>query len=147
MGASLARQPAAARPSWRMPVRPETYDRRPLSEAEREALAILGDDRIPINSAPRRAAEAALARLSRPLHDVYALRHRVGSRQTLMTRVVFGLMRRRGRAFWQWTPSDWHEAVGATSRDFAAENGLPCGGSGLRPFLLDVAYLLCGFVD
>jgi len=147
MGVSPARQPAMAGPSWRMPVRPETYDRRPLSVAERQALAIVGDDRVPTNSAPRRAAEAALARLSRPLHDVYALRHQVGSRQTRMTRVVFGQIRRRGRAFWQWTPADWHEAVGATSQDFAAENGLPCGGSGLRPFLLDVAYLLCDFAD
>ncbi|MGH2370444.1 MAG: hypothetical protein ACRDI2_19895, partial [Chloroflexota bacterium] len=53
--------------------------------------------------------------------------------------------------FWQWTVQDWHEVVGATAAAFEAANALPCGRGGrhgrqgLRPHLLDVAYLLCGF--
>jgi hypothetical protein len=120
-------------------------DRRLLSPSERAALAVLVDDQIPINTTSRRAAEAVLVRLARPLHDVDALRHQHGDRRTLLTRVVFGQMHRWGRAFGQWTTSDWHRVVGATSQDFAATNGLPCGGRGLRPYLLDLAYLLCGF--
>ena len=128
-----------------MPVRPESYDRPPLYLAERDALAVLVDEQIPINSTLRRAAEAVLLRLARPLHDVYALRHQDDGRRTLMTGMMFAQMQRRGRAFWQWTPSDWHEVVGTTSQDFATTHGVPYGGRGLRPFLLDVAYLLCGF--
>jgi hypothetical protein len=145
MDANLARKVISARSTWIMPLRPEMYDRRLLSPSEEEALAVLVDDQIPINTTSRRAAEAALVRLTSPLHDVYALRHQDGGRRALMTRVVFGQMHRWGRSFWQWTTSDWHRVVGATSQEFAATNGLPCGGRGLRPYLLDLAYLLGGF--
>jgi hypothetical protein len=130
-----------------MPLEPQQYDRRPLSPAERAALTIVVDRSVPINSAPRRAAEAVLDRFALPLRDVYRLRHQSDGGRTLFTRVVFGQMHRRGRAFWEWTGADWHETVGASSRDVAAENGRPCGKGGLRPFLLDLAYLLCGFAE
>jgi hypothetical protein len=43
MNASAAQQIIPAHPVWRMPIHPERYDRSPLSEAERMALAVLVD--------------------------------------------------------------------------------------------------------
>ena len=134
-----------ARPVWRMPLRPERYDRGPLTAAERAALAVLVDGHAPANSTPRRAAEALLARLSLPLHEVYALRRKDASRRTLATRIMFRQMHRRGRAFWQWSAQEWREVVGATALAFEEANALQDGRNGLRPHLLDVAYLLCDF--
>src|SRR5262249_9982329 len=51
----------------------------------------------------------------------------------------------RGRAFWQWSAQDWQEVVGPTAAAFEAAHGPGFGRQGLRPHLLDVAYLLCGF--
>jgi hypothetical protein len=144
---NLARTALPPRLAWSMPLEPQQYDRRPLSPAERGALAIVVDRTAPINSAPRRAAEEVLARLARPLRDVYALRHQDRAHRPQVLSVVFGLMHRRGQAFWQWTTADWQQAVGATSQDFTATHGVPGGGRGLRPYLLDLAYLLCDFAE
>jgi hypothetical protein len=145
MHGSALRQATSTRPVWRMPLGPGRYDRGPLSAAERAALAVLVDGDAAANSRTRRAAEAALVRLSCPLHEVYALRRAEASRRVLATRVVFGQMHRRGSAFWQWSTRDWCEVVGATTASFEEANGIGRGRSGIRPHLLDVAYLLCGF--
>ncbi len=98
-----------------------------------------------MNSAVRRTAAATLGRLSRPLHAVYALRRRDASHRARATQFLFRQMHRRGRAFWQWSAHDWGDVVGATAAAFEAANGPGSGRNGLRPHLLDVAYLLCGF--
>jgi len=147
MGGSAVRSPALLRPAWVMPLQPERYDRDPLSAAERAALAALIDGHTPLNSAPRRAAEAALIRLLAPLHDVYALRRTEASLRPLATRVMCQQMHRRGRAFWQWSPWEWREVVGTTYSAFEHANDTGPARNGLRPHLLDVAYLLCGFDD
>jgi len=54
-------------------------------------------------------------------------------------------MHRRGESFWQWSAQEWCDVVGVTAESFEAANGLPRTRNGLRPYLLDVAYLLCGF--
>ena|SRR5437899_1079706 len=74
MNASALQQVIPTRPVWRMPIRPERYDRGPLSDAERLALAVLVNGDAPLNSPARKRAEATLVRLTRPLHEVYALR-------------------------------------------------------------------------
>jgi len=56
-------------------------------------------------------------------------------------------MHRRGRAFWQWSPWEWREVVGTTYSAFERANDTGPARNGLRPHLLDVAYLLCGFDD
>jgi hypothetical protein len=145
MDGNLVREVNPVRPAWRMPLNPEHYDRSPLSVAEHDALTVLLDGTLPINSAQRNAAEAALVRLSRPLHEVYALRHQDAGRRALAARIVYRQMHRRGEAFWQWTVQEWREVVGVSSQTFAAGNALRHGGNGLRPYLLDVAYLLCDF--
>jgi hypothetical protein len=103
MHGSALRQAISTWPVWRMPLGPERYDRGPLSSAERTALAVLADGKAAANTRTRRTAEAALVRLSRPLHEVYALRRTEASRRALATRVVFGQMHRRGSTFWQWS--------------------------------------------
>jgi len=149
MDGSAARRPAPSPlpPAWVMPLRPERYDRGPLAPAERAALAVLVDGHAPLNSAPRRAAETALARLFAPLHDVFALRHVQESRRALATRVVCRQMHRRGCAFWQWSAGEWRAVIGATYEAFERVHAIGGARNGLRPYLLDVAYLLCGFDD
>ena len=145
MNSSAAQQMIPAHPVWRMPIHPERYDRSPLSEAERMALAVLVDGNARLNSPARRKPEAALVRLTRPLHDVYALRRTESSLRPKATRVMFTQMHRRGKAFWQWSAEEWCDVVGVTAESFEAANRLPRRREGLRPHLLDVAYLLCGF--
>src|SRR5262249_35933885 len=58
---------------------------------------------------------------------------------------MFTQMHRRGKAFWQWSAEEWCDVVGVTAESFEAANRLPRWREGLRPHLLDVAYLLCGF--
>src|SRR6266700_1727641 len=145
MNSSAAQQIIPAHPVWRMPIHPEQYDRSPLSDAERMALALLVDGNARLNSPARRKPEAALVRLTRPLHDVYALRRTDSSVRPKATRVMFTQMHRRGKAFWQWSAEEWCDVVGVTAESFEAANRLPRRREGLRPHVLDVAYLLCGF--
>ena len=147
MDRSVAGEEGVMRPTWRMALNPELCDRSPLSAAERDALAILFDEAAEINSVRRNAAEAALARLSRPLHEVYSLRRKDLSRRALATRLVFGQMHRRGQAFWQWATQEWCDVLGETAQAFQQTNALRYSGNGLRPHLFDVAYLLCGFEE
>src|SRR5438132_8199279 len=147
MNASALQQAIPVRPAWRMPARPERYDRSPLSAAERTALEVLISGDAPVNSLARRRAEATLARFAQPLHDVYRLRRAEASTRPRATRVMFAQMHRRGSAFWQWSAKEWCDVVGVTAELFEAANGLPRWRNGLRPHLLDVAYLLCGFEE
>src|SRR5438094_3274549 len=145
MNVSALQQTIPARPVWRMPIYPERYDRSPLSDVERIALAVLVSGDAPLNSSVRRRAEATLGRLIRPLHEVYALRRVDASTRPQATRVMLGQMHRRRKSFWQWSAQEWCDVVGVTAESFEAANGLPRRREGLRPHLLDVAYLVCGF--
>src|SRR6266542_2676520 len=145
MNASALQQAIPRRPVWRMPIHPERYDRGPLSDAERMALTTLVSGDARLNSPARRRAEATLIRLTRPLHDVYGLRRTDASVRPTATRVMCTQMHRRGKSFWQWSAQEWCDVVGVTAESFEADNGLPRTRNGLRPYLLDVAYLLCGF--
>ncbi len=71
---SVASAAAAARPGWAMPLVPEDFDRRPLTPEERRALA-LSHTTAGFNGRSRegRAATDALARLYRPLEEVFRL--------------------------------------------------------------------------
>jgi len=145
MGAS---QPLPASPAfrtWRMPVDPASFERHPLSTLERNALATVLDPQVPRTSPVHRTAEAQLARLVHPIHAVYALRRSEGSRRALATRVLLCEMQRRQQAFWQWSPETWWTVIGPTTAAFEAVQGIERGRSGIRPHLLDAAYLLCGF--
>src|SRR5712691_1389821 len=133
MNASGLPQAIPTRPVWRMPIRPERYDRGPLSDAERLALAVLVNGDVPLNSPTRKRAEATLVRLTRPLHEVYARRRVDATTRPLATRVMFAQMHRRGKSFWQWSAQEWCDVVGETAESFEAANGLPRKRNGLRP--------------
>src|SRR5438034_308319 len=111
MNASALQPAMPERPPWRMPVRPERYDRSPLSAAERTALEVLISGDAPVNSLARRRAAATLARLTQPLHDVYRLRRADASTRPRAKRVMLGQMHRRGKAFWQWSAMEWCDVV------------------------------------
>jgi hypothetical protein len=145
MNASVAQQFIPVTSAWRMPVRLEGYDRTPLSDAERRALEVLISGKAPVNSRARTMAKTLLARLTQPLQDVYRLRRADASLRPRAMRVMLGQMHRRGKAFWQWSAAEWCEVVGQTAEAFEIANELPRWRNGLRPHLLDVAYLLCGF--
>ena len=135
---------------WVMPIRPEQYRREPLSQTERTALDLLAGGDCPLNSSARRTAEQVLARLTAPLHAVFALRHSEESHWPLAKKLFYQAMHRRGQAFWQWSEQDWQETIGATATDVGHAHGLRrwegrC--RGLRTYLVDVAYLLGGYSD
>src|SRR5258708_605715 len=90
MNANALQQAIPTRPLWRMPISPERYDRRPLSDAERLALAVLVNSDAPLNSPARKRPEATLVRLIRPLHEIYGLRRVDATTRPLATRVMFG---------------------------------------------------------
>src|SRR5258707_9751706 len=98
MNAGALQQTIPAQPVWHMPIRPERYDRSPLSDAERMALEVLVSGDAPLNSPARRKPEATLVRLTRPLHEVYGLRRTDASTRPTATRVMFGQMHRRGKS-------------------------------------------------
>src|ERR1700724_2238349 len=107
MTASALQKAVPTRPVWRMPIRPERFDRGPLSDAERMALAVLVNGDAPLNSPARKRAEATLVRLTRPLHEVYGLRRTDASVRPIATRVMVTQMHRRGKSFRQWSPQEW----------------------------------------
>jgi hypothetical protein len=140
---------STTRSVWQMPLDPERYDRRPLSDTEYQALL---ESTTPTDSLKRRRAKAALARLSLPLHEVYALRRQDPARRAVAVRIVFAQMHRKRRTFWEWSQAEWQQVIGETVEAFEEANGLRANGlhtvaKGLRPHLLDVAYLLGGFEE
>jgi len=145
MDASAALSPSP--PPWSMAVRPDQYDCGPLSPAEQAALAVLVEGPAPMNSTQRRKAEAALARLFAPLRAVLVLRRTEASLRPLARRIMCQQMHQRGRAFWHWSAPEWGEIIGATYPAFTQVHALGSAHSGVRPHLLDLAYLLCGFDD
>ena len=138
---------AQPRPGYVMPVQPEHYDCSPLSDQERHALTRLLEGGYQSNSKEAQAALHALERLRQPLHHVFALRNRGGdvSGRPVAVRILCREMHRRQRAFWQWSQQDWVATLSPSTAAFQARHGLPPAPTGLRPFALDVAYLLCGF--
>src|SRR5438552_16580391 len=62
--------------AWVMPIRPEAYDRSPLSDAERQALAhYMIRGKLVGRTQARDAARRTLTRLAQPLQDVHRLLH------------------------------------------------------------------------
>ena len=90
--------------SWHMPIRPEHYERHPLTPEERWAVA---QSRL-VNSHNGREmnfmqARQHLARLFKPLIDLFTLRHGHLSRMYLpdVLLVMQREMDRYGKSFWQ----------------------------------------------
>ena len=117
--------PGAAFPVWRMPVTPQGYDRSPLSDDERDALATLG----PATGAQHatlqaRHARQVLARFARPLSDVASLHSQnpVQARRWILP-MMYREMHRVQMSFWDWPATVWCALIGTDLERFAATQG------------------------
>jgi len=131
-----------------MPIVPQSYDRRPLTEEEWWALEQRGTVRGPEHGHRKEsiAARKALTRLSQPLTDVFRLRHqdrsavRIASVHLVMHREMY----RHGKMFWEWSLQAWMDTLRSTPEQFDATYGrMTCS----RVSIMDAAYLLGGVSD
>jgi hypothetical protein len=131
---------------WRMPIVPEDYDRRALTQEERWALERSVLRPTDTSSKQAIAVRRMLTRLSRPIADIYHLRHqgRSASAESAVQRIMRGEMLRRGNTFWDWLPAEWMETLCPSVSLFHARYGPK---KGLRVTLMDAAYLLGEVTD
>ena len=130
MSSNRQMAPLPAVTQWSMPVVPETYDRRPLTAGERQALDFLRNSRAHGDPDPRskeaRAARRTLDRLNQPIADVFRLRHQGRSEE--MVRDIQHLMRlemlRHGTTFWQWSEQEWLDILCPTWESFRTRYGV-----------------------
>ncbi len=135
-----------------MPILPDSYDQRPFSSEERQAIEHMNDVSStahgPLNPSSREssAAKSALTRLHQPFTDIFRLRYQ-GRRERRITGVHLTMdreMHRHGKVFWSWSPDEWMDTLGTKASVFAARYGLTeCG----RNSIMDAAYLLAGISD
>ncbi len=124
-----------------MPIVPESYDRSPLSPDEQTALASLAQT---ASVQRKQQARRELLRLQRPIFDVAALRMQHDTQRSReMRKFVYEEMLRRGRSFWEWSQEEWISIICPTHKDFLSHHRL----GGIRPSLIDMAYLLGGVTD
>ena len=150
MSRNLKAVASQAQMRWRMPVCAENYDRSPLTEEERWALAQRsGPGSRNHGSNESRAARRLLARLNQPIDDVFRLRHvgkgpgvKVNRRKVRL--IVHREMHRRGKMFWEWSSDEWIETICPNGSLFYERYGhmLSC-----RMSIMDMAYLLGEVTD
>jgi integrase len=133
---------------WRMPIVAEQYDRSPLTEEERWALArSLRVDRPHANSHDARAMRRILTRFDQPVAHVYYLRHRGHRTATEGHTVAQNLMRqemhRRSKMFWEWSKEEWLDTLCPTTVDFKAKHRVTY----VRTTVMDLAYLFGNVTD
>jgi integrase len=124
---------------WTMPIVPETYERSPLTDQEKEALRRYLPARIA--SVERAACCQTLHRLIQPVKDLWKLRHPTDRENRSYSSVIVFLIREmdtRQAAFWQWSMDDWVEVLSVMPHRKPSYFTS-------RPTLIDLAYLLCGF--
>ena len=112
---------------------PGRYDRAPtLTYAERQALAAWNSRR------GYHSLQTSLARLCRPLADVFSpvQRNRHGVKRTFT--FVLEEVRRTGVPYWAWTERHWLDLLNGPDADASSSRMA-------RPYLLASAYLLTGF--
>jgi len=131
---------------WRMPIVPEDYDRRALTQEERWALEQSVVQPADTSSKQAIAVRKMLLRLSRPIADIYQLRHQghSASAESAVQRIMRGEMLRRGNTFWDWSPGAWMETLCPSVPLFHARYGPK---KGLRVTIMDAAYLLGEVTD
>lgn len=127
-----------------MPIVPEQYDQGPLTEQEYKALELLAPDILkPARNKETDQARHLLARLNRPITDVFSLRHQGLNPQEVseVSRLLRREMYHRHTTFWEWSLQEWVEILCPTSALFNAKQGKK---QRYRTTLMDVAYLLGG---
>ena len=145
-------EPATTGRVWTWPVDPASYDRRAaLTDRERQALEQLGEGLW--HPLPQRRTGPdwqAIDRLVRPLDVAAGAAWRPDSphhRHAITDAVGLVLLRcrREGTAFWGWSAETWVDLIGTTVAQFRSTRpGRRIDGT-IRPYVLALAYLLCGF--
>ena len=142
---TVAHQHQTDAPLWRWPLAVEQYDRTAaLAPAEREMLSglIHRFDTGSIHWLPQ--ARSVLARLLQPLEAV--LDSTAASEHSRAGTLLFLLreMNAQGTSFWAWSRDTWVALISYNAWSFRQGRHRPCE---LRPQLMAVAYLLCGYTD
>jgi integrase len=140
---ALAQKPAYV---WRMPVVPDDFDRRPLTDEEWRALELGALRGFASHSKQASAARTILARIDRPIAEVYHLRHQERNLRPLLDvqLLLRREMHRRQKVFWDWSPTEWMETLCPSVTIFRERYRLQ---STVRATILDSAYLLAGVTD
>lgn len=130
-----------------MPVVPENYERSPLTEDERWALAQSAAPNFYWQSATATATKKVLARFDQPIVDVFYLRRHAKLPDDHILALLFmrRQMHHQGKMFWDWEQKDWIDLLCPTSALFCAKYGQRAGQ--IRTTVIDTAYLLGGVAD
>jgi len=126
---------------WQMPLSSEQYDRSPtLTQAEREALVEVAAPRKQGDHffQPHRLSLQALARLIRPLQDIYDLK---GCYPGALVSYLYWMclqMLQMDKPFWAWSKEEWIEAVTGAGSTRPQKGGMITARV--------TAYLLCGLL-
>ncbi len=149
--ASNAHVMLLAEAAWQMPVRPESYDRSPLTEQERWALeqsvTHAGERaaRSRFRSTSFRNAQRFLTRLNQPIADVFFLRHPSTAKNQVTARfAMHQAMHQYGKVFWEWSADQWVEVLSPNPEHFQEKHGK---WQNMRTTIMDAAYLLWEVVD
>src|SRR5260370_315443 len=138
---------------WQMPIAPENYDQRSLTNEEYRALEQTCQTitsawglKNPGSSVSIQARKT-LARLDLPVADVFQLRHHGKcARITLaVQRIVHREIYRHGKAFWDWSEAEWRDTLCPTVTAFGTRYHTYAWAC--RPSIMDAAYLLGGVSD
>lgn len=131
------------RQPYQWPVNVAAYDRTfALSAAEKAELEFLVPRDGGLGMKLNRRSFAVLKRLAQPLKDVLSF---TGANQALfycLFRIVARKTNVLEKTFWGWSESDWIEVLCPTQLRFLHRYS-PRGN--VRPHLMAVSYLLCGF--
>lgn len=128
---------------WQMPIKPESYDRSPLTPEEFDALAIAC--RLGLKSkglTGLKKATMLLMRFQQPIFEVVALRSRDLRRYRAFRCFLYEEMLRRKTAFWEWSEQEWLETLGIMQANRNKYRALS-----MQASLMDLAYLLGGVSD
>jgi len=135
-----------------MPIIPESYDRSPLTDEEKWALAhcskVQGPGSGSVNAGSRASIEARriLARFNQPIDDLFCLRHQGHSAKLVgyVQHIMRCEMHRHGKMFWDWSAQEWIDTLCPTPALFDAKYGRRlCA----HMTVMDAAYLLGGVSD
>ena len=154
--ADLVESPLADRPGWSFPLNVSGYHRQVvLTAQELQALVALGPThlrRSRARGADQRTVQwEVLTRLVSPLDDARALLHhqddaRYRRASAHAAGVVLQHCADTGRSYWGWTTTDWATVCCSSAEEFVAARAVPTETT-VRPFLVALGYLLCGFTD
>src|SRR5216117_2594010 len=128
-------------PRWQMPIVPQQYDRRELSQEEWWALEHYTTTRADTKAG--QALRKHLARFNQPLTDLYVLRYQStqGQRCTDVHRFMQRQVLRMRKMYWEWSVQDWKEILCPTPAQFNVRHAR-LNLNSLRVTIMDAAYLL-----